>query len=447
MRWLLLKDLQILRRSPLLVVLLIVYPVVIALLIGLALSRGPGKPRIAIVDQIPRGQRTFALGGTSVNANEYTDRLFGGVDAVFVPTRAAALRQVRDGKALAAVILPPDITQKLSTGTQQAVIEVAYNGDDAVKQRYVESVIQARLADVNLALSHKLAQVTAGYIGLLLRGGPLSAFGRTFDVLGLRNAQKILDAALVTLPRGSPLRPALAQVDRFAALAVEHLGSSTAVLRSVSEPIAVRRTDLAGRRTPLDAYAVAVAVTVSLMFLSVLLASGLLALEREEHAFARLVRGLVSRIGLLVEKAGLAAGAAFVVTLAMVCALAVFVVELDWGRFPLWLAALAVGAVAFGAMGVAIGGIAREVRTASLLAFLLALPIAFLALVPSGAVSGVLDGVVRTVSALFPFKPALQALDAALNGARPGIGVPLLHLAALALAYLAIARLALRRFA
>ena len=62
-------------------------------------------------------------------------------------------------------------------------------------------------------------------------------------------------------------------------------------------------------------------------------------------------------------------------------------------------------------MGVAIGGIAREVRAASLLAFLLSLPIAFLALVPSGAVSGGLYDVIRVVSALFPFKPALQALD------------------------------------
>ena len=41
-------------------------------------------------------------------------------------------------------------------------------------------------------------------------------------------------------------------------------------------------------------------------------------------------------------------------------------------------------ALAFGALGVAIGALAREVRAASLLAILLALPIAFLALVPSG---------------------------------------------------------------
>jgi ABC-2 type transport system permease protein len=47
MRWLLVKDLQILRRSPLLVGLLVVYPVAIALMIGFALSSPPGKPKVA----------------------------------------------------------------------------------------------------------------------------------------------------------------------------------------------------------------------------------------------------------------------------------------------------------------------------------------------------------------------------------------------------------------
>ena len=36
MRWLLVKDFQILRRSPLLVALLIIYPVALALMIGFA---------------------------------------------------------------------------------------------------------------------------------------------------------------------------------------------------------------------------------------------------------------------------------------------------------------------------------------------------------------------------------------------------------------------------
>jgi hypothetical protein len=97
-------------------------------------------------------------------------------------------------------------------------------------------------------------------------------------------------------------------------------------------------------------------------------------------------------------------------------------------------------------MGVAIGGITREVRAASLLAFMVSLPMAFLALVPSGAVSGGLYDVIRVISALFPFKATLDALNSALNSSG-SIGMPLLHLAILTVAFGAIARLSLRRFA
>jgi ABC-2 type transport system permease protein len=170
----------------------------------------------------------------------------------------------------------------------------------------------------------------------------------------------------------------------------------------------------------------------------------MLALEREEHAFGRLVRGLVSRGAVLAEKVALAALCSFAVCLAMLAGLGAFV-DLDWSRAPAWLAALAAGALAFAAMGVAVGGVAREVRAASLLAFLLSLPIAFLALIPSGAVASGLYEVIDVVSALFPFKPALRALDAAIGGG--DLGPPLLHLLALTLAFGLLARLSLRRFA
>ena len=81
--------------------------------------------------------------------------------------------------------------------------------------------------------------------------------------------------------------------------------------------------------------------------------------------------------------------------------------HLDWTRFELWLLALAFGALAFGALGVAIGAVAREVSAASLLAFLLSLPIAFVALVPATAVSGALKSVLDAISFVFPFKAAL----------------------------------------
>jgi hypothetical protein len=122
-------------------------------------------------------------------------------------------------------------------------------------------------------------------------------------------------------------------------------------------------------------------------------------------------------------------------------------VHLDWARFPLWVAALGLGGLAFGALGVAIGGLSRDVSVASLMAFVLSLPIAFVALVPGDAVSGTLKSILDAVAFVFPFKAALQAASNAFSGAAPGIGWPLVHLAVLALVFGALARVAMRRFA
>jgi len=450
-RWLLVKDLQILRRSPLLVALLVAYPVLVALLIGFSLSGGPDKPRVAFVNEVPPGQGTFTVGGQTRDAAEYAQRLFEKVEPVRFASRAEAIESVRSGDTLGALIIPRDAAEKLRSslslaGTpQRPSIEVVYNGEDPVKREYVESTIEATLADANLALSREITKVGARYLDILLEGGTIDLFLQEVDVLGLARAAQVVEQQAQRLPEGSPARRDLERVEQFASLAVDNLDLSDEILASIGEPVQVEQTVLNGSRTPLDAFAVAVAVTVSLMFVCVLLAAGMLALEREEHAFGRLVRGLVSRTALVAEKVVLAALCAFVLAVLLVAGLSLFV-DVSWSDAPRWLPALALGAIAFGAMGVAIGGLAREVRAASLLAFLLSLPIAFLALVPSGAVSGALYDVVRAVSAAFPFRPTLDALDASLNAGDESVLGPLAHLAALAVAYGAVARVALRRF-
>jgi ABC-2 type transport system permease protein len=443
-RWLLQKDLRILRRSPLLVAVLVIYPVVVALLIGLALSRGPDKPRVAFFNEVPAGQSTIELSGEKIDLGQYSSHLFQAIDPVRVNSRAEAIDKVRSGDALAALVVPSDIVDKLATGVQQASVEVIYNGD-ALKQSFVESTIDSKLAQANAALSDKIKEVALSDVRLLVDGGSLQTPLGSFDLLGLSNSQDILKAAIASLPRNSPQRAALQRVDDFAGQARLGLNFARGGLTTVSRPVKVQRTVIGGHRTPLDTFAVAIAVTLSLTFVCVLLAAGMLALEREERAYGRLVRGLVSRTALLGEKVALAAGCGLVVALLMLAGVAAFV-HVDWGRFPLWVAALAVSALAFGALGVAVGALAREVRAASLLAILVTLPLAFLALVPSGAVASGLYDVIRVVSALFPFKPALQAIDAAVNDSSPSLPGPLLHLLALGAAFLAIARAALTRF-
>ena len=450
MRWLLLKDLQILRRSPLVVALLVAYPIVVALLIGFALSGGPDKPRVAFLNEVPPGESTVQIGDDQVDAAGYARKLFEAIEPIRVTSRQEAIDKVRSGEALGALIVPRDTADKLrnalslSGSPERPEVEVIYNVEDPVKARFVESTIKSRLADANQALSGRLTEASAGYLGILLRGGSFSLFGQKIDILGLARSEQILERQAARQPRGSEQRRELERVARFAGLAVANLDLSDDILAAIGEPVKVKRTILDGEATPLDSFAVAVSVTVSLMFVCVLLAAAMLALEREEHAFGRLVRGLVTRLGLVTEKVALAAMCAFALAVVMVAGLSIFV-DIAWSQAPLWLLALAAGALAFSALGVAVGALAREVRAASLLAFLLALPVAFLALVPSGTVTDTLYDVIQAISAAFPFKPTLEALDATLNDTGDSILGPLAHLAALAAAYVAIARVAVRR--
>jgi ABC-type Na+ efflux pump permease subunit len=445
MRWLLLKDLQILRRSPLLVGLLVVYPIVVAVLIGLALSRGPEKPRVAILNEVPAGAETINLGGEEVDTSRYSRQLYEAVDPVRVESREEARRLVRQGDVLGALIIPSDITSKLQSGLQPATVEVLYNAEDPVKAQLVRDTIKSQVQDANAALTRKFTDVALGYLNLVVSGGEFSFLGRDFSVLGLGPAEQLLRRAETGLPQDSEARRQLQEVIDFARLARQNLDLSDEVLGSVGQPIRVDAQVVEGAgSTPLSSFAIALAVTVSLMFVTLLLAAGTLALEREENAFRRLVRGLVSRTGLLAEKIGLAAACSLLVALLMLAGLGLFV-GLDWSRFPLWVAAAAAGALGFAAMGSAIGALAREVRAASLLAFMVSLPVAFLALVPSGAVSSALYEVTQVISALFPFDPALAALGAALDDSG-GLLLPVVHLLALTAAFGVAARLGLRRF-
>jgi hypothetical protein len=450
MRWLLVKDLQILRRSRLLVGLLVVYPIAIALMIGFALSSPPGKPKVAFLNDVPPGKGKISFGTQQIDVAHYASQLFQSIQPIKVTSRDQAVAKVQDGEALAALIIPADITTQIqslvTTGVGSPTVELILNNKDPIERQFVDQAITARLNQVEQVVSKQVLRVAVTDLQQVLNGGTIQFLGQNFGLLGLRNARTIVQGTISALPPRSPLRVALRQVVGFANLAIEGLGFASPVLGSIGTPLTLSETDLAGKTTPTDSYAAAIAVVVSLMFVTVLLAAGMLAIERSENAYSRLVRGLVSPGRLLSEKVLLSAGGGAAVTLVMAAFVSLFV-HLDWSRFELWVLALAFGGLAFGALGVAIGGIAREVSTSSLMAFLLSLPIAFVALLPANAVSGTLNSVLGVIAFMFPFRAALQAVNNAFTGAAPGIGWPLVHLAVLTAVFAAVARLALRRFA
>ena len=452
MRWLLLKDLQILRRSPLLTALLVIYPIVLAVLIGFAVSRGPDKPRVAFFNEIEMEEASegLELGAGGFSQDQAFDQLCERVECVDTDSREEAIAKVEDGDVLAALILPRDFLQRLQdqlagAGLEPASVEVYVNEDDPIKADLVDDRIRSLITEANLVLSDEISAQLLGYLDVLVEGGEFSIpfLGQTIDVLGLERTERILKD--VRSEVSGPRREVLDTVIRFAELAGENLSFADELLGSVAEPIAVEKEVVSGDVPPLDTFAIAVAIAITLMFVTTLLVAGSLALEREENTFTRLTRGLVSRAGLLAEKIGLGTICSIAVALILLGVLELFV-SLDWGRFPLFGIAIVLAGAAFAAMGSAIGVAAREVRASALAAFALTLPIAFLSLVPTGTVSeGVYDAI-RIVTGAFPFRPALDALSAGLSPAGE-LPLNLLHLALLTAAYFALARLTLRRFA
>jgi hypothetical protein len=337
MRWLLLKDLQILRRSPLLTALLVIYPIVLAVLIGFAISRSPDKPRVAFLNEIPPSE-SLEFGGDDggFDQQEAFAELCSRVECVKASSRDDALDKVRDGEVLGALIVPEDFIDKLEAqlggaGLESASVEVYVNEDDPVKARLVDDRISSLLTEANLILSDRISEGLLSYLDILVSGGEidLPILGQRLDVLGLQQSEAILRAVRSDL--SGPQRQVVDQVIRFAILARQNLGFADELLSSASEPIAVDKEVVSGDVPPLDTFAISVAIAVTLMFVTVLLVAGSLALEREENTFTRLTRGLVGRTALLVEKIALGTIASLVVAVVLLAVLELFV-SLRWAR-------------------------------------------------------------------------------------------------------------------
>jgi hypothetical protein len=189
-----------------------------------------------------------------------------------------------------------------------------------------------------------------------------------------------------------------------------------------------------------------VALTIS--FLALMLAAAALAAERDENVVGRLARGLVGFGQLVSAKialAGLVAlglGAAIVLAFGVIIQIGGIEGGEPWERIPLLLAGVAVAGGSLGAVGCLLGGLAREARTASLVALLAVLPIVFLGLVPSEIVPAA-----GWISDAFPFVHSVRLFAAALFDTSPWgtVGRELLWLAGLGLGFGVAARVAARR--
>src|SRR5439155_10620868 len=142
----------------------------------------------AFVNEVPAAANVIRLGGESIDTSKYGQQLFTAIDPVRVDSEAEAIAKVKSGDVLGALVLPPNLTQKLASGLEPAHVKVYYNAEDPVKARFVRDTITSQVEKANAAVRTKLTKIAIGYLGLIVKGGQFSFFGRDFDILGLSKA-------------------------------------------------------------------------------------------------------------------------------------------------------------------------------------------------------------------------------------------------------------------
>ena len=430
------KDLRVLRRSPLLLGVLLAYPLLIAALVVLVAQYANAKPRVALVDEdgLPA---TVQIGGQTFHPDSTIDRVAKEVDLVRLDADDAR-RQLDTGRVVAVVTIPPGFVSELRAMIRSPTLRLETTRGGLAPR--VTQQVQALVFQLNQELQDAYIDANLEYVRLILDGGEGSFGGQTFDVLGLRETARLLEE----LPPG-PRLDAIREFVQTAELALDQTGSA---LRATAHPIELEQASERGRSWALSAQVQAYALALVITLLGLLLAAGALAAERDENVAGRLARGLVSLGQLVAAKAALAAvvSLALGTAIALAFGAAVEVGDVEggepWSRLPLLAAGIALVGACVGALGALVGALAREARSASLVAVLVVLPVVFLGLVPREVAPAA-----GWLSDLLPFAHAVTLFAAALYDVDPWrtVLVEAAWLAGIGLVFAACARLAARR--
>lgn len=432
------KDLLVLRRSPALLGVLIAYPLVIALLIGLTAAYANAKPRVALVDLDGIPHRVV-IAGKSFDVDGLIDQVAQNVEIVRM-SESKASQQLQSGRVAAVVTVPPGFVAELKGLVTSPHLTLA-TGTGGITPR-VRQQMQALVYNLNRKLQSAFIQADIEYVNLLLHGGSGRVLGRRFSIIGLDGTARLLEQ----LPRS----PQVATIEDFVNDARLALALTGTAIRATASPIELDEVTGQGRTSALSAQVQAYGLAITIAFLGVLLAAGALAAERDENAIGRLVRGLVGLGQLVVAKVALAVTVALGLGLALLLAFGITVEASGvrggqpWQRLPLVLLGVVLAGAAVGAVGALIGALARESRSASLVGILVVLPVVFLGLVPGEIVPAA-----AWISDAFPFVHAVRFFASALYDGSPWrvVGEEGAWLVGLGAVFGVLARLSARRLA
>lgn len=397
------KDAVLLRRSPALVLVLVVYPILVALLVALALQSDERRPDVAVVNLDTSG-RTVDVGGSRLSIDDYVDRLAEDVD-VHNLDAADAADALDAGRVSAVLTIPENFISDLQSGVRQPALHLSTSRRSPIEADAINRRLEAGVYRLNQRLATGYVEQVLELVDLVTNGGEIGIFGRTGDALGLKRSRSLVTDLQAQLRAGGDDTTAdeLDPLVNFIDETQRNLDLAKPAANAIRAPIVLEVTEGVAGREPLSAFGFAGALLVSLGLAGTLLAAAAMSSEREDGALVRLRRGLISAGALVAEKMAFTAAACLVVGLALLGGVALFT-DLAVGRWGVWVGVLVLAGLAFASFGVLAGALARETRSALLIALMVALPLMVLGLVPD-------SGVANAISEVVPFGPAFDAFQ------------------------------------
>lgn len=382
------KDLRALWRSPAQLAMLAVYPLLVAGLAALAVKGSQDAARIAVVNLDTPGA-TVRVGDQRFGVNDYIRRLRDDADVRLMGAPAA--RDALDSGDVDAVLtIPSGFIAALSSGVQQPHLRLDTNPRTPLEGDAITRRMQSAVYRFNQGLAARYVDQVVNLADLITNGGSLGVFGRSLDVIGLERSDELIRRVQAQAAAGGR-RDISAQLDPLLVF-IRQTQANLALVRpaatSIANPMVLDTPAGAGGRVALTAFGVAAAVLVSVALAGVLLGATGVAQERADGTLQRVRLAGVPAWGVVAVKAALAALASLVIGLVLLGAVALLA-DVPVGRWWAWVPALLAAGAACGALGALIGALVPDARSAVLVALLVALPLIFVGLVPSGVARGI----------------------------------------------------------
>lgn len=372
---LLAKDARLLVRNRPLLVALLLYPFLLAAVLGAAFQEPPSTLDLVVVDDDASSRVDVA--GENLTTQDLLDTARAFAVIRHADTVAEAESILREGEADAALHIPRGFLGNLSTLGTNATLLLVVDESDPVRSGVAQNAVEGAIdAFVKQIIQKKLDEISV-LLQAVNEGGEVRVAFTSVELMGIDEAVDRLQEVEETLAPGSAERATVADVIGFMLTTQLALGSADVYLTTTALPLTVQSRGLAAQPASLAAIALPGALVLG-VFWTGALAAALLFAREHETGVARRLRAAPVRAWWTWSSKTIVALVAALVPAALLVALGALWLGAPVASPTLAALVLVAASLAAAAIGALAARVARATSGAALLAVLLLLPMLLL---------------------------------------------------------------------